>query len=143
VRSRLFAVVPLTQLFELAFSVATVQEGVLNNCNRALLVRRLEPILLKRILGFVVCATKEYQTSGEPLTPQKALIPVVGFALAAPFLRLPAIDVQDVADTNVVTPQPSFAGCANTGSVLNNNTVENKKPLIQDLRNLTGFIEWA
>lgn len=71
--------VPLTQVLELEFNVATVQEFVLNNCNRGVL-SKLVPILLNAIVGEVLCATNEYHTSAEVVLPQKAFIPAVAVA---------------------------------------------------------------
>jgi len=140
----LLIVVPLAQLFELALSVAAVQELVLNSWRRVLLDRRLDPILLNLMVGLVVCATKEYQTSADVVAPpQKALMPGVAVAVAAPFLKLPGVVTHAVPDTRVATPQASFVGWANAGNEVSNNMAGKQSPLIKDLTNLTGFIEWA
>lgn len=112
VKFKVATLVPLAQLLEFAFNVATTQEVVLNICNLGAL-SILVPIPLNRIVGRVLCATNEYQTSGDAAVPQNALIPAVAVEAPKAVLSVPGVRVQDVPETMVwADPQASLAGCA-------------------------------
>jgi hypothetical protein len=114
VRLSVVVFVPLTQLLELALMVPIVQELVLNNCNLGVL-SRLVPMLLREIVGEVVCATKEYHTSGEVVFPQKADMLVVAVAE----YNVPAVLAQVRSDVSVIAEaHASFAGAASTTQIL-------------------------
>jgi hypothetical protein len=115
VRFKVATLVPLAQLLEFAFKVATTQDVVLKICSLGAL-SILIPIPLSLIVGFVLCATNEYHTSGEDALPQNAFILVVAVAATAPLLKLPAIEMQLVPGVSEIAfPQASLAGCAIAG----------------------------
>ena len=72
------------------------------------------PILLNVIAGYAVCATKEYQTSAEVVSPQNADILAVAVALTPLSLSVPPVLTHDMPGVNMTAlPQASLAGCAN------------------------------
>ena len=82
--------------------------------------------------------------SGEAASPQNATRPPVAVYDPVAGLKLPLVETQVVPDVNCWgVLHKSFAGCAIAGNVNAINIVEKKRPLKQDLTNLTGFIEWA
>jgi hypothetical protein len=68
---------------------------------------------LNVIVGYAVCATNVYHTSGEAAFPQKAFIPAVAVEAPPAFLSVPAVFVHEVPEVNVVAlPHASLPGCA-------------------------------
>jgi hypothetical protein len=114
VRLSVVVFVPLTQLFELAFKVPIVQELVLNNCRRGVLSRLL-PMLLNAIVGEVLFATNEYQTSGDVVFPQNAEIDAVA---VAPY-KVPEVLLQVGLEVRLIAlPQASLAGAGSVIQIL-------------------------
>jgi hypothetical protein len=119
--------VPVAQLLLFAFNVATTQDVVLKICKRGAL-SMLMPIPVSLIVGFVVCATNEYHTSGEAALPQKAFIPTVAVDETAPFRKLPAVPTQAVPEVSeTALLHWSFAGCAIAGRKKNNCIINNSR----------------
>jgi hypothetical protein len=127
VRFSVTTLVPKAQLFEFAFNVATTQDVVLKICKRGAL-SMLMPIPVSLIVGFVVCATNEYHTSGEAALPQKAFIPTVGVDGSAAVLKLPAVPTQAIPEVSeIALLHWSFAGCAIAGKKKNNCIINNSR----------------
>lgn len=94
--TRLSVVLPdpavVTQALLLVLRVAAAQLLTLNNCNLALACIEV-PMLLSVTVGKADCAWNLYQTSGDPETPQKALIEPVEVALTPLSLSVPATEL--------------------------------------------------
>lgn len=120
---------PLTQLFEFAFKSIAAQEVVLNICNLGLTLIFV-PMLLSLILGKLLDATKEYQTSGEAELPQNALILAVGVEKPEAVLSVPPMLLHVSPGVNgVAFPHASFPGCAIAGRKTHNCNINSKIPL--------------
>ena len=78
---------------------------------------KLIPILLRLIVGLVVCATNLYHTSYTGVTAQSPLI--VTAVRVAPYM-VPVVLLQAVADINVGAPaHKSFAGTGSSTQIVN------------------------